>query len=93
MCKPLRRWPRRLNELPSAALGREGGGAVATDPRDQSGRKALVSHFEYELALPDDFPYRFIGSRASVRFEHPAEPLAYRIWRGVRRLFLAFFRS
>ncbi|MFI4889021.1 MAG: hypothetical protein ACHQIL_00665 [Steroidobacterales bacterium] len=85
--------PAALNELPSAALGREGGGAVATDPRDQTGRKALVSHFEYELALPDEFPYRFIGSRASVRFEHPAEPLIYRMWRGVRRLFLAFFRS
>jgi putative peptide zinc metalloprotease protein len=85
--------PAALNELPSAALGREGGGAVATDPRDQSGRKALVSHFEYELALPEQFPYRFIGSRASVRFEHPAEPLAYRFWRGVRRLFLAFFHS
>jgi putative peptide zinc metalloprotease protein len=85
--------PAAMNELPSAALGREGGGAVATDPRDQSGRKALVSHFEYELALPEQFPYRFIGSRASVRFEHPSEPLAYRIWRGVRRLFLAFFHS
>jgi len=85
--------PAAMNELPSAALGREGGGAVATDPRDQSGRKALVSHFEYELALPEQFPYRFIGSRASVRFEHPSEPLAYRLWRGVRRLFLAFFHS
>jgi putative peptide zinc metalloprotease protein len=85
--------PAAMNELPSAALGREGGGAVATDPRDRSGRKALVSHFEYELALPDQFPYRFIGSRASVRFEHPAEPIVYRMWRGVRRLFLAFFHS
>ncbi len=85
--------PAALNELPSAALGREGGGAVATDPRDRTGRKALMTHFEYELALPDQFPYRFIGSRASVRFEHPPEPLIYRMWRGVRRLFLAFFHS
>lgn len=85
--------PAALNELPSAALGREGGGEVATDPRDQSGRKALATHFEYELALPGDFPYRFIGSRASVRFEHPAEPLIDRLWRGLRRLFLAYFRS
>jgi len=85
--------PAASNELPSAALGREGGGAVATDPRDQTGRKALKTHFELELALPDDFPYRVIGSRASVRFEHPAEPLAYRLWRGIRRLFLAYFHS
>lgn len=85
--------PEASNELPSAALGREGGGAVPTDPRDETGRKALISHFEYELALPQGFPYRLIGSRASVRFEHPPEPIGYRIWRGVRRLFLAYFRS
>lgn len=94
-------WPARLvravpqasNELPSAALGREGGGAVATDPRDETGRKALTSHFEYELALPERFPYRFIGGRASVRFAHPAEPIGDRVWRTLRRLFLAYFRS
>jgi len=85
--------PEASNELPSAALGREGGGTVATDPRDETGRKALTSHFEYELALPQGFPYRLIGSRASVRFEHPPEPIGYRIWRGLRRLFLAYFRS
>ncbi|HVA40086.1 MAG TPA: HlyD family efflux transporter periplasmic adaptor subunit [Candidatus Binataceae bacterium] len=85
--------PAASTELPSAALGRQGGGAVATDPRDESGRKALVSHFEFELALPDRFPYRFIGSRASVRFVHPAEPLIDRMSRGVRRLFLVFFHS
>jgi putative peptide zinc metalloprotease protein len=89
----IRAVPAASNELPSAALGREGGGAVATDPRDQTGRKALTSHFEYELALPEQFPYRFIGSRASVRFEHPAEPLGYGIWRGLRHQFLAYFHS
>lgn len=85
--------PAASNELPSAALGREGGGTVATDPRDQTGRKALNSYFEYELALPAAFPYRFIGSRVSVRFAHPSEPIAARMWRGVRRLFLAYFHS
>lgn len=89
----VREVPGASDELPSAALGREGGGAVATDPRDASGRKALTTHFEYELALPRSFPYHFIGSRASVRFEHPPEPIAYRMLRGVRRLFLAYFRS
>ena len=85
--------PAASNDLPSAALGREAGGAVATDPRDTSGRKSLLSHFEYELALPDEFPYHLIGSRASVRFEHPPEPLGYAMWRGLRRLFLAYFHS
>lgn len=99
--EPGREWQARIvravpaasTELPSAALGRQGGGGVPTDPRDDSGRKSLVSHFEYELALPDDFPHHLVGSRVSVRFEHPMEPLGFRVWRSVRRLFLAYFRS
>jgi putative peptide zinc metalloprotease protein len=85
--------PAASRELPSAALGREAGGTVATDPRDQTGRKALTSYFEYELALPETFPFRLIGSRASVRFEHPPEPLAYTLWRATRHLFLSYFNS
>ena len=87
----LRAVPAASTELPSAALGRQGGGDVAIDPRDESGRKALVSHFEYELALPGDFPYRALGSRVSVRFEHPMEPLGFGLWRAGRRLFLGHF--
>lgn len=85
--------PAAGTELPSAALGRQGGGAVPTDPRDEQGRKALLSHFEYELALPADFPYRLVGSRVSVRFVHPDEPLGPRLWRLARRQFLAFFKT
>jgi putative peptide zinc metalloprotease protein len=66
---------------------------VVTDPRDESGRLALQSYFEYELALPDGFPHHLIGSRVSVRFEHPMEPLAPRVWRAARRLFLSHFQS
>lgn len=98
---PGENWPARVQrtvpaattDLPSAALGRQNGGGVPTDPRDESGRKALVSHFELELTLPPDFPYRYIGSRVSVRFSHDAEPLAGRVWRGLRHLFLAHFQS
>lgn len=66
---------------------------MPTDPRDEQGRKALLSHFEYELALPADFPYRLVGSRVSVRFVHPDEPLGPRLWRLARRQFLAFFKT
>jgi putative peptide zinc metalloprotease protein len=98
---PGRAWPATVvravpsasRDLPSAALGRQGGGGVVTDPRDESGRKALTSYFEYELALPDDFPHHLIGSRASVRFEHAMEPVGYRLWRSVRRLFLGYFHA
>ena len=99
--EPGRTWPARVlravpaasRELPSSALGRQGGGDAAIDPRDESGRKSLASHFEYELALPADFPYRLIGNRVSIRFEHPPEVLGERLWRGLRRLFLAYFRT
>jgi len=85
--------PAASHELPSAALGRQGGGAVPTDPRDDSGRRALLSYFEYELALPEDFPHRVLGSRVAVRFVHAAEPLGPRLYRAARRQFLAFFKS
>jgi putative peptide zinc metalloprotease protein len=93
VARVVRAVPAASRELPSAALGREAGGAVATDPRDQTGRKALTSYFEYELALPETFPFRLLGSRASVRFEHPPEPLAYTLWRATRHLFLSYFNS
>ena len=85
--------PAAGHELPSAALGRQGGGAVPTDPRDEQGRKALLSHFEYELALPADFPHHLVGSRVAVRFVHPDEPLGPRLWRLARRQFLSFFKA
>jgi putative peptide zinc metalloprotease protein len=85
--------PGASRQLPSAAMSRQRGGEVVTDPRDESGRLALQSYFEYELALPDGFPHHLIGSRVSVRFEHPMEPLAPRVWRAARRLFLSHFQS
>ena len=89
----LRAVPAASNDLPSAALGHQGGGGTPTDPRDETGRKALVSAFEYELGLPSDFPYRVVGSRVSVRFEHPDEPLVRPLWRGLRRMFLTYFQA
>ncbi|MFI4931821.1 MAG: hypothetical protein ACHP83_16380, partial [Burkholderiales bacterium] len=98
---PERDWPVQVvravpaasSELPSPALGRSGGGDAAVDPRDGSGRHALQSHFEYELALPEDFPYRLIGTHVSVRVEHEPQPLVSRFWLAVRRLFLSEFKS
>ncbi len=92
-------WPARLlrevpaagHELPSAALGQSGGGDIVLDPGDKEGTKTLQSVFEFELALEQAAPARFLGSRVHVRFEHPATPLGTRAWRGVRRLFLSRF--
>ena len=93
-------WPATLNrsvpsaarELPSPALGTSGGGDIALDPRDPKGLQALQSMFEHELQLPAGLPYRQIGTRVQVRFEHEAEPIAWRIGRALRRLFLSQFQ-
>jgi putative peptide zinc metalloprotease protein len=92
-------WPARLlrqvpaagHELPSAALGQSGGGDIVLDPKDEQGTRTLQSLFEFELALEQATPARFLGSRVHVRFEHPATPLGVRAWRAMRRLFLSQF--
>ena len=77
--------------LPSRALATEGGGQIATDPRDSSGPKALERMFQFDVALSDAGRLDVFGERAYVRFEHQSEPLALRWYRDVRRLFLSRF--
>jgi putative peptide zinc metalloprotease protein len=78
--------------LPSRALATEGGGQIATDPRDAaSGPKALERMFQFDIALEGVPPLEVFGERAYVRFEHRREPLAARWYRDVRRLFLSRF--
>ena len=87
----LREAPAAGDVLPSAALGQKGGGEIVLDPGDEKGTQSLLSVFEFEVALPEDAPAGFLGSRVHVRFEHPATPLGVRAWRGLRRLFLSHF--
>ena len=77
--------------LPSRALSIDGGGQIATDPRDSNGPKALERMFQFDVALQGAPPMEVFGERAYVRFEHKREPLAARWYRDVRRLFLARF--
>lgn len=76
--------------LPNMALSSAGGGKVAVDPRQTKEPKALKKWFEFELALPDT-PLRAVGERVYVRFEHGSEPIAWRIYRNVRQLFMKRF--
>ena len=93
-------WPAQLSrsvpaaarQLPSAVLGSRGGGPTVTDPRDDKGLATLESVFEFELLLPRQVPHEWLGSRVHVRFEHVAEPLGQRWWRGLRRAFLSHFQ-
>jgi putative peptide zinc metalloprotease protein len=76
--------------LPNPALSTQGGGLVATDPRQTDAPTALARWFEFELELPGK-PARALGERVYVRFDHGWEPLALRIGRSVRQLFMKRF--
>lgn len=83
--------PAASEELPSPALGNEGGGEVPMDPRDPKGQKAMRRMFQVDLQLPADHGVLNVGGRVYVRFDHGWEPLAFQWYRDVRQLFLSRF--
>lgn len=86
----VRQVPGGHTELPSSALGEEGGGAWPVDPRDPHGRRLALRVFEIDLEVDAQATAgSAFGSRAYVRFEHYWEPLGTQAWRRFRQLFLA----
>lgn len=83
--------PAASKELPSPALGKPGGGAIAVDPADPEGLRAYESVFHFDLRLPPDTPVNGVGGRVYVRFYHQPEPLAKQWYRALRQLFLRRF--
>jgi putative peptide zinc metalloprotease protein len=83
--------PAALNELPSRALGTEGGGAFAVDPVDREGTKTLQKFFQIDLRLTEHAGVVNAGGRVYVRFSYDWVPLSVQWSRQVRQLFLARF--
>jgi putative peptide zinc metalloprotease protein len=83
--------PSAVRELPSPALGSEGGGIIPIDPRDPSGRTAFSDVFQFDLALAQPAERAAVGTRVYVRFDHGSEALAKRWYRSLRQLFLSQF--
>lgn len=90
--------PAGAEYLPSLALSTQGGGQLATDPRDAKGARTLERTFQFDVAVPLPGPDAaggkvgvYFGEHVFARFEHPPEPLAYQWYRHVRRLFLSHF--
>ncbi len=79
--------PRGSRELPSAALGERGGGPLATDPVDPSGRTGQEPRFAFDLRLPEGAEAR-VGTRAWVTFDHGQTVLAEVLARLGRETFL-----
>ena len=83
--------PAATQQLPSLALSSQGGGAIATDPRDTEGVTTLQRLFQLDVQLTSDARVSNVGGRVYVRFDHGWEPLVQRWYRHLRRLFLARF--
>jgi len=83
--------PAASDELPSPALGSEGGGHVPMDPKDPKGQKALRNVFQLDLQLPVELGLVNVGGRVYVRFDHGWQPLMAQWYRQGRQLFLSRF--
>ncbi|MFN0040822.1 MAG: hypothetical protein ACKVP2_15020, partial [Burkholderiales bacterium] len=81
--------PSAANELPSAALGQPGGGALAMDPADAKQMRSLQRFFELDIALPAQSRAAKFGGRSYVRLDHGWRPLGLQWYRSARQLFLS----
>ncbi|MGH2360095.1 MAG: hypothetical protein ACRDGM_06075, partial [bacterium] len=78
-------------DLPSPALGSEGGGRVPLDPHDPKGQKSMKKLFQVDLELPAQHGVLNVGGRVYVRFDHGWDSLVAQWYRQGRQLFLARF--
>ena len=83
--------PSASERLPTTALGSEGGGRIAIDPRDRQGVTAIQKLFEIDVKLRGETRLLNVGGRAYVRFDHGWAPLAVQWYQEVRQLFLSRF--
>ena len=82
--------PKASDQVTNLALSSVGGGRAPLNPADAQQAKTLNTWFELELELPRT-PVFVVGEHVYARFEHDPEPLAWRIYRSVRQLFLQRF--
>jgi putative peptide zinc metalloprotease protein len=83
--------PAATDQLPGRALSQEGGGEIAIDPRDMLGIKAFKKVFLFDVEVPTREGLLPVGGRVYARFDHGREPLIWRWYRVLRRLFLRRF--
>lgn len=84
--------PSGQHALPAPALGVQGGGSIATDPRDEKGLTGLQRWFQFDVAVDDaSADLRWIGSRVYVRFDHGMRPLAAQWFIRLRQVFMRYF--
>lgn len=82
--------PAASDKVTNLAMSSAGGGAAPLDPQDSRKAKTLSTWFEFELALPATHAF-VLGEHVYARFELGSEPLAWRIYRSIRQVFLKRF--
>ncbi len=83
--------PIASNQLPSPALGTQGGGRLVVDTAQAGGLHVKEKIFLLDITVTDFNRPGYFGERAQVRFHHPAEPLAQRWYRGLQQIFIRHF--
>ena len=89
--KVLRQAPAAQVNIPSPTLTTEGGGEILLDPSDPQHGRALQGLFFVDLRITDGRPVQRLGERVFVRFDHGLEPIAFRLMRALRQVFLSRF--
>jgi len=83
--------PGASNRLPAVALGSQGGGAIAIDPRDGQGVTTFERVFQFDVSIAAQQVPDYVGGRVLVQFDHGFEPLGLQGYRAIRQLLLRRF--
>jgi putative peptide zinc metalloprotease protein len=89
----VREFPEATRQLPHPALASPNGGPFSIDPSAKEQNVSLLPFFEIDIAAQAEQLRTRWGERVWVRFDHGAEPLVPRVWRGLRQVFLEHFRA
>lgn len=88
----VREIPALTATLPNSALSTVGGGQIALDPRDANQRRVLAKLLHIDVRPTEPRALTSIGGRVYVRFFHGVEPVAARLFRSLRQVFLKTFQ-
>lgn len=82
-------YPSTSRQPASNILTESGGGEIKMNPEaDQS--ETLLPYFPVLVEF-ERLPNVYVDERVFIRFEHPPEPLVFRLYRVIRRTFLTYF--
>jgi len=79
------------NYLPDRMLGTQGGGAIAVDARDSSGKQALDQIYQLDITLPNNIDSIHFGSKVYVRFDHHPNTFGRQFYQFMRQSIMTRF--